>query len=308
MKTTVLLATCNGEKYLPSQLDSIAGQTFSDFQVLWQDDGSSDHTLDLLNERSVMDARFQPAKEQGKHLGAAANFFSLLTQADGDLLFFCDQDDVWVPDKLQRMVEAFTQTEGHDGTPLLVHSDASLISENGSLIHPSFFHLEGWDPDAVRLSQLLVQNNVTGCLMMINRPLADLVIRHGDPGKMFMHDWFIALTASAFGRIVFLPQPLVRYRQHGSNAIGASRQNLFQRGMKALHEKEKAKSRIRLTYSHTRSFQEAYGCCLPPEAQITIDRYLSIESQSKLRRIHLLRKYGYLMQNPVTRLGQYLFG
>jgi len=125
---------------------------------------------------------------------------------------------------------------------------------------------------------------------------------------MFMHDWFVALSAAAFGKIIFVPQPLVRYRQHGSNAIGASRSSLLRRGLTALSERDRARERIALTYSHTKAFQEMYGDALPPEAARLVSDYLATQHLPKLRRLLALRRLNCLMQSPVTRAGQLLFG
>ena len=306
---SILLAVYKGEAFLRPQLESLSAQTFSDFAVLWQDDGSEDRTPEILSEYGKRDRRFRAGTEQGKHLGAAANFLSLLRQSEGDYLLFCDQDDIWEKEKVETLLKACRQAESkHPGQPVLVHSDASIIDQDGRETAPSFFRLQGWDPGAVHLNQLLVQNNATGCMMLLNRSLASLIIQHGNPEKMFMHDWFIALTAAAFGQVVFVDIPLTRYRQHGHNVIGASHSSLLQRGLRALSQRKAARERIALTYSHTRAFREAFGESLPPEARRLTECYLETQSMGKLRRIITVYRLGCRMQNPVTRFGQILFG
>ncbi len=312
MKTMILLAAYQGEKYLPDQLASLSGQTRQDFEVLWQDDGSGDGTAALLDAWSRRDSRFRPAAEQGRHLGAAGNFLSLLRQADADLMLLCDQDDIWEPQKVAALEQAYLDAvsgPGRDtGLPLLVHSDASIIDPEGRMLAPSFFQLQGWDPGAVQLNRLLVQNNATGCMMLLNRPLAELVARHGDASLMFMHDWFIALTAAAFGRVVFVNQPLTRYRQHETNTIGASRASLVRRALRALKEKDKARARVELTYTHAEAFRRAFGDALPAEAKKTVDDYLATRHLPKWQRVRSVRKQGCLMQSRITRMGQVFFG
>ena len=310
VKTAVLLATCNGSRHLSALLDSLLAQTDPDFVVRVQDDGSEDGTVALLEELLARDARFSFGKEQGKHLGAAGNFLSLLRQSEEDYVLLCDQDDVWEPDKIASLKDALRGLEAEYGrdVPLLVHSDCSLIAEDGSPAGDSFFRHQGWDPRAVTLPPLLVQNNVTGCTLIMNAPLRRLVAEHARARELFMHDWFIALTAAAFGKIGFVSRPLTRYRQHGGNAIGASAKPLLLRGFDALKNRRDAKRRILLTYTHTAVFSRLYGELLPPEAGAVVEGYRATRHMRKIPRILAVRRLGCVMQSPVTRMGQVLFG
>ncbi len=310
MNTVILLTAYQGEEYLPPLLDSLSRQTDPDFSVLWQDDGSADRTPSLLSSLSLRDARFRPGSEQGLHLGAKGNFLSLIRQADGDAFLLCDQDDLWEPFKVAELKNALLDAQERFGgeTPLLVHSDCTLIDGEGRTLSPSFFRHQGWDPKAVTLPRLLVQNNVTGCTLIMNRSLRDLIAEYARADALFMHDWFIALTAAAFGRVLFLPRTLTRYRQHTGNAVGASPSDQVSRGFQALSHREKARRRIRLTYTHTRAFRESYGDRLPAEAAALADAYLATESLPRLARLAAVRRLGCTMQSPVTRAGQLLFG
>ena len=310
VSTVVLLAACNGSRHLPGLLASLRNQTDPDFTVLMQDDGSTDDTPALLKEIALQDPRFTFGSEQGMHLGAAGNFISLLRQAKAEYILFCDQDDLWEENKIQILKQSMADLEAEYGkdTPLLVHSDCSLINEDGEPVGDSFFAHQGWDPDAVTLPRLLVQNNVTGCTLIMNAPLARLVAENAKARELFMHDWFIALTAASFGRIAFVSQPLTRYRQHGDNAIGASRQSLPVRALAALRDRDKAKRRILLTYTHTQVFRKLYEGKLPPEALRIVDSYLATRRLRKIPRVLAVRRLGCTMQSPVTRLGQLLFG
>ena len=310
VKTAVLLAAFNGSAHLPGLLESLRSQTDPDFIVLMQDDGSTDNTPALLKKAAAQDERFVFASEQGRHLGAAGNFLSLIRQADADCCLLCDQDDIWEPEKIAVLKQALLDLEQECGdvAPLLVHSDCSLIDESGKLTGESFFRHQGWDPAAVTLPRLLVQNNVTGCTIIMNRSLRDLIAAHAIAKGLFMHDWFIALTAASFGRIAFVDQPLTRYRQHGGNVVGASSGNLIVRGLSALRNRKDAKRRILLTYTHTKVFRKIWGNDLPAPARNTVDAYLSTQRMRKLPRILAVRRLGCVMQSPVTRLGQIFFG
>ena len=310
VKTAVLLAAYNGSTHLPELLASLRAQTDPDFTVLMQDDGSTDETPVLLRDAAANDSRFRFGTGQGSRLGAAGNFISLLRQTDADYCLLCDQDDVWEPEKTAVLKQAMADLEKEYGQdiPLLVHSDCSLIGENGEPAGDSFFRHQGWDPDAVTLPRLLVQNNVTGCTLIMNRPLIDLTAAHARAKDLFMHDWFIALTAASFGRIGFVNRPLTRYRQHAGNAIGASAKPLAARALAALKNRKEAKRRILLTYTHTKVFRKLYGDGLPAPARETVDAYLATQRMKKIPRVLAVRRMGCVMQSPVTRLGQIFFG
>lgn len=306
----VLLAAYNGEAYLPEQLSSLRSQDDPAFSVIMQDDGSSDRTPDVLSCLVQEDGRFRLGCESGRHLGAIGNFLSLLRQDGSDYSALCDQDDLWEPNRLSRCREALEAAEARYGaeTPLLVHSDSRVMDAHGHILHESFFQHQGWDPSAVSLRRLMVQNNVTGCTMMINASLRRLIAAHAVADEMHMHDWFIAMSAAAFGHIVFLNEPLVRYRQHGDNVKGASRDTLSRRGVQALSRWQKGKARIALTYRSAEGFLRAYGNALPPSALRDVKDYLATERMGKLRRVAAVRRGGYTMQSRITRIGQLLFG
>ena len=308
-RVQVLMACYNGGPYLSRQLATLRAQDDPCFSVLMQDDGSDDDTPALLH-RAALDGFFLLGTEGGRHLGAIGNFWSLLRQSDGELIALCDQDDEWSPCRLSRCREIMEQAERRygEGTPLLVHSDCRLVDAQGMPLAESFFRRQGWDPAATSLARLLVQNNVTGCTLMMNAPLRRLALEYGRPSEMYMHDWFLALTAAAFGQIVFIPEPLVSYRQHGGNVMGASASGQVRRGAQALSQWEKARARITLTYDHARAFRDMYGEALPDAARLCIDTYLSTQQLCKLRRVLAVRRGGYTMQSPVTRAGQLLFG
>lgn len=306
---SVLLAAWNGEQYLPAQLSSLRGQSCTDFRVLWRDDGSSDGTRQLLSDISAADGRFQQAPGPEGNLGAIGSFLTLMAQDDAPYTALCDQDDVWRPDKLARCLDALREAEAiyGEGTPLLVHHDCRVVDAKGAVLHGSFFRHQGWDGKANTLPRLLTQNNVTGCTCVMNAALRHLVTQHAQADRLHMHDWFIALTAAAFGRIVFVDEALADYRQHGANVMGASRKGLMSRAVAALTSPAKARERIALTYRHARMFREAFGEALPREAADVIDGYLAIEGLPKMQRIAAIKRGGYWMQSRIARCGQMMF-
>ena len=283
----VLLTAYNGAAYLPAQLSSLCAQVVS-FTAILRDDGSADDTPALLAAQCHQDARFRLSPTSGVHLGAVGGFFALMREAadSGAPVALCDQDDIW-----------------H-----LVHSAARIVDANGQPLHASLWRHQGWNPAAQSLPELLVQNNVTGCLLMMNAPLCRLCAQHQPTGDLHMHDWFIALTAAAFGRIVPIPAALADYRQHGTNAMGASTSGLFRRYLTALRTPDRIRARIALSYRNAAQFQQAYGDLLPKEAQKTLADFAQIPQLRKMARLRALRKGGFRMQSKAARAGMMLFG
>ncbi len=309
-RITVLLAAWNGARFLPEQLRSLQAQTDPCFRVLMQDDGSTDGTQALLREAAERDPRFVLGREEGKRLGPAGNFRSLMAQAEDDLVALCDQDDRWRPDRLEQGRTALEAAETLWGTeaPLLLHSDCRLVDEAGAVLRESFLAHQGWRGEACSLAELLVQNNVTGCTVLMNGVLCRLGAERLDPVRSPLHDWFLAQTAAALGHIVFLPEPLVDYRQHGGNAVGASRGGPAKRALSLLRAPGKAAERIARTYRQTEAFLDAYGDLLPPDAAKLAADYLATEYLPRLRRVAAVRRLGCRMQSPWARAGQLLFG
>lgn len=220
----ILLATCNGARHLPAQLDSLLGQTLRDFTVLASDDGSSDETRAILERYAAMHPGFLsilPAAD--RRLGASPNFGRLLDAARADYVAFCDQDDVWQADKLQKSLALMRATEAEFGAdmPVLVHTDLAVVDANLGELGPSFWRYVGIDPARHSFGDLLLGNIATGCTLLANRALYEAARPVPDFALMF--DFWLAQVAAGLGRIVSLEQATVLYRQHPGNLIGAQR-------------------------------------------------------------------------------------
>lgn len=232
----VLLPVYNGARYLCGQIDSILTQQWtSDFTdstqvvILCRDDASTDNSLSLLADYA---ARYPDVvrviEDDAGNLGAAGNFSVLMRHALRDAVAqpgsvyvaLADQDDIWCTDKLQRALTAMLVAEGgNTDVPVLVHSDLRVVDASLNPIADSFMSYQGLRPARSSLSAQLLSNTLTGCTAMMN--LALMYKALPVPDGAVMHDWWLSLIASAFGQRVYLDQPLVDYRQHDSNTIGA---------------------------------------------------------------------------------------
>lgn len=211
----ILMATYNGEKFIREQLDSLLSQTYTDFNLIIADDGSNDSTLDILLVYQQQDPRVRVIQNK-KNLGVIKNFEQLINLSKSKYFMLCDQDDVWTERKIEKSVEAITVSNS-----LLVYSDLVLTDENLNMIHSSYIKFQGsklHEKDAWKT--LLVQNVITGCTIIADKKIKDYLLPF--PENIAMHDAWIALTASAYGDLCFIDEPLTLYRQHESNIIGGN--------------------------------------------------------------------------------------
>jgi len=222
---TILLSTFNGERFVEEQLESIWAQSMSDFKLVVRDDGSSDETMKILRaaERQHPDDMLVWS-DDGQRLGAKESFARLLEVADTPYVAFSDQDDRWVPQKLQHQLEVVRAGEDRFGadTPILCCSDAVVTDAALNTIAPSYFdeHRIDLSPSENRpLPALMLRNHAIGATTMMNIALARRA--RPVPPSAVMHDWWCALIAAALGQVLVIPTPLVHYRQHGANVIGS---------------------------------------------------------------------------------------
>ena len=215
-RVAILLSTFNGGAFLPAQLESFEAQAGAEWVLYWRDDGSGDDSVLVMEAFGSRTGRCVRVDRAG-HLGVTASYMALLAAAvqAGEVVFaFSDQDDVWLPEKLARGMDAL----GEDGAPVLYCSRQVLVDE-------ALRRLSESSPVQVKpgLGPALTQNIATGCTVMLNRAAAALVAGSVAPGPS-LHDWWSYLVvAAAGGRIIADPAVTVLYRQHGGNAVGAPR-------------------------------------------------------------------------------------
>jgi glycosyltransferase involved in cell wall biosynthesis len=212
----VLLATYNGERYLAEQIESLLSQTHRNWTLYVSDDGSCDSTLDIL-ERYRVDMGSRLHIFQGPKRGFAANFLSMIADdaITADYFAFCDQDDLWHPDKLERAI-AWLKLQPSN-RPVLYCSRTRLVSEHGD---PLGFSPLFRKPPSFR--NAIVQSIAGGNTMVFNAALKNLVSESGNPA-IVSHDWWLYMLASGCnGKIFYDPTPAVDYRQHNANLIGSN--------------------------------------------------------------------------------------
>ncbi len=300
----ILLATHNSEKYLPCQIDSLINQTYGNIKIVISDDSSNDKTEEIIEDYIKKDSRILRIKSK-KRLGSAqANFMFLLQNAPtADFYAFCDHDDRWVKDKVECTLNKML--DGDISSPRLVHSDLFVADSNLTVISNSMFSMQKL-PKNQTLAQSLVQNGVTGCTVMINNPLRNLALKKTDCENMIMHDWYLNILARIFGSVDFVDRPLIFYRQHGNNEVGAkdvrSPKYIASRALNL----KKNKQMLISTYMQIKDIAEVYGDTLPNGCDV-VRIYGQFEKFGKIKKIHLSFKYGLWKNTIVRRIGQLLF-
>jgi len=216
----ILLSAFNGEKYLSQQLDSILNQTYKEWKIIIRDDVSLDNTLNIINHyREKYPEKIILSSVKGK-LGIVSSYSVLMKEADSDYIAFCDQDDIWLESKLEVFFSRMKSLEGlYPNTPIIVHSDMTIVDKNLNTLADSFWQSMYLDPEMKSYDFFLTSNNVTACAMMFNRHLRNSI--GNIPKEAAMHDWWLGLYTSCFGVIDYIKQQTVLYRQHSNNIVGA---------------------------------------------------------------------------------------
>ena len=202
---SICIATYNGEKFITDQLLSILPQLHSGDEIIISDDGSTDGTIALI--QALLDPRIKISGNSCSP-GPVGNFESAMRRASGDILFFCDQDDIWFPNKIERHLKYH---EKYD----LVVSDASVVDEDKNVLFSSFFKQRG---SKKGLIQNLKRNSYIGCCMSFNKKISKASTPF--PRDIHMHDWWIGLVSEMKGTVYFLNEPLMYYVRHSNNASG----------------------------------------------------------------------------------------
>jgi hypothetical protein len=308
----ILLATYNGERYVATQLESLLVQDFTDFEVLVSDDRSSDATLEIVQRYAEADTRIRVLDNDVRHGNARDNFFSLLKRAAAPYVAFCDQDDLWLPDKLAVEMAEMHRLEiayGADA-PLLVYSDLAVASEDLSIIAPSLLAYSGADPHRLSLANLMSQNTAAGCSIVVNRPLyRDTMRLPANVDGVGMHDWWMMVTAAAFGHIGYVDQPTSLYRQHGDNSVGASSgspldivRNLGAYAS-ALLPNEQQLGAIEMRVRQAGAFAEAYDGQLSERDQELCEGLSRLLDLPPLARLRWCHNHDVRNATPIMRLG-----
>ena len=222
----ILMATYNGEKYLKKQIDSILNQTYSNIRLIISDDSSTDRTREIIKEYEKKDKRVY-IYYQENNLGYIKNFEFLLTKVKSNIYMLSDQDDIWLPNKVENTYN-FLQKQNAD----MVFTDLIVVDEKEEVINKSFNNLMNLTKKinkTINSKEIVyLYNCVTGCTIMGISKLINKILPIPTNSKHVLHDHWIALVSSMNGKIAYLPEGTIKYRQHNNNQIGIKQIKIHQ--------------------------------------------------------------------------------
>lgn len=301
---SVLLAAYNGERFIKAQLDSLLSQSLEEMEIVYSDDGSTDETLAILQSyekefpQKIRGIYGKPAKS------AQGNFFKLLTNVTSDYYMLCDQDDIWFPDKAELTLKEMKRMEAMEKSPapVLVHSDLSVTDERAHIRHLSLARYQNIAVSDNRFSHYLVENNITGNTIMINQVFKALLSY--TPEECVMHDWWLGLLASCFGKIAYIDKPLTLYRQHGGNQLGAA--SGMEQVLRRKGNREDVKENYKRMFRQAGLFYDHFRDQMTLEQRETIQQFLKLPSMNRREKIQTILKYQFVKSTPLRTLGQML--
>ena len=293
----VLLATCNGARFLVEQIDSLLAQDYPHLTILASDDASADDTPRILEHYALLHPqRFHILRHQQPSGSARNNFLRLMQAATAAYVCFADQDDIWLAGKVSRSMAAMQALERETAAniPLLVFTDLTIVDEQLQPQHASFWRFTDITPrNSNRLARALGHNPVTGCTALINLPMLALARRM--PSAATMHDRWIGLLAASLGKAAWLPEATVLYRQHAANVVGARQVDSTPGGLarRATHLKPRLAERLR-TESQAAALLALHGDAMPEKHRALLANFLrSGQSASPFARVALTLRHGF---------------
>ena len=221
-RIAILMATYNGEKYIREQIDSILSQTCNMWHLYIHDDGSTDKTYTILQEYAEKHPDNITILDYPPQGGAKQNFMSLLERIDANYYMFADQDDIWLKDKIKIEKERM-EIEEHNNSkkPIFIFSDLIVTDEKLNRLSDSFMSFEGIYPQFLTsFNEMGASNLTTGCTMLFNK-IAKLSIQYPLTPATMHDSWITLCAARNNGILSYISEPLIYYRQHGHNTIGA---------------------------------------------------------------------------------------
>lgn len=298
-KVLIMMSTYNGELYIEEQLESILAQEEIEVHTIIRDDGSKDLTLEILSRYAQKEpSKFTVLYES--NVGVKKSFFDLIKHAgkEYDYYAFCDQDDVWLPKK---MISAVNNIRSFDNSelPMLYCSSTQMVDQD-------LLPMKIWPEQPSKelsLYNALIENTCVGCTIVLNTKGFEL-IRSRIPSqidKIIMHDWWMYLCISAFGRVFFDPSPGILYRQHQSNVLGGASDSLVVKWKKRFERFIKGQNHFILT-QQAEEFRRIFKDQLEQQQSMQLEHFIKYSKDSLLKRVVYVFETSLYRQSNIDNL------
>ena len=309
----ILMAAYNGERFIAEQIESLLAQTFQDFRLIIRDDGSSDNTPAIIeNYEQKYPGKIEIINDDVVCKSPTKNFMQLLKHAEADYVMFCDQDDVWLPYKVQITLDYMKRAEREKpDLPVLVFTGLNVV--DAELKSLDIFMALGIPQDRLGMTQLLLANCASGCTEMLNRRLYEGIGGYSE--YINIHDHWAALYAAGCGEIRNVPMALILYRQHSNNAIGAgihtrkssvrwgggagrllrilSKVKLLVNPKEFLQWLYVSRQSFYKTSKPFKFFRSRYSSAMHPDKLQELDNFLKLWGDDRLERLAVFFRIGY---------------
>lgn len=293
---TILMATYNGSAHIENQILSLQQQKYKDWVLYIRDDGSSDNTVEIIKRLQSIDHRIHLVEDEIKGLGPGRNFLSIVKYSRSDYTIYCDQDDIWLENKISEMVKYSDECGVNiSNQPSIVYADGyAFFDETGEIDFTGISHNHAKDLAGF----LFFNGGYQGCSIMFNQAMVKFLSDY--KGMIYLHDDITSLAAHAFGEVHFLPKKLMLYRQH-SKAVT---------GMKKFNDGRFSKLTSGVNYLLSRkhfnvkeSFFELYGEELKPKNKDVFNKYIKFcHSQSRILQLKFLIEGRFTLNDSAIKL------
>jgi glycosyltransferase involved in cell wall biosynthesis len=226
MNITIALAVYNGEKYLPQLLESLVKQTTLPFELIIIDDHSTDDSWSIIQsfKTDLFKVRFY---KNESNRGVVYTFKKLVSLCQTEYLAFCDQDDIWLENKLTLSLNKMEELEKKSvNKPLAIFTDLIMIDEENDIIQNSFFQYFNIKCNNYLFLDILFDNIITGCTLLINKRMIEELLKM--PDNILMHDYWVALICFSIGEVGVCNQPTILYRVHKKSITSKNKKNILQ--------------------------------------------------------------------------------
>lgn len=303
---SIAMATYNGEKYLEKQLNSILNQSHKNIEIIICDDVSKDSTIDIINNY-IKKYSFIKLFKNEKNLGYVKNFEKAINLCDSQYITLCDQDDIWEVNKLEiQLKEIKKQEKLYPRSPILIHSDLSMIDKDCKTFNTSYFKYRKYKLKKEKdLSHILGPCGVMGNTILFNKKLKNKILPF--PPYIENHDYWISLINEIFGKRITLDSKLVKYRIHISNASNSENKIKSNNKRLALFQRI-LKRDFYIPYIHTKRFQLISYILrnftiskVDKKVLVKFQEYLSKETTT-LNKISNVIKYSFYKRDFIYRL------